>query len=70
VKSGIGVATAREALMSRYRRLEIEAGAFFYTLALAGRGSDLWSASVNKRVGTALCAFAHPALALVQSTWM
>jgi hypothetical protein len=31
----------REALMSRYRRLKIEGGAFFYTLALADRGSDL-----------------------------
>jgi hypothetical protein len=27
--------------MSRYRRLQIEGGAFFYTLALAERGSDL-----------------------------
>jgi hypothetical protein len=27
--------------MSRYRRLKIEGGAFFYTLALADRGSDL-----------------------------
>ena len=27
--------------MSRYRRLKIEGGASFYTLALAGRGSDL-----------------------------
>jgi len=27
--------------MSRYRRLKIEGGAVFYTLALAGRGSDL-----------------------------
>ena len=31
----------REALMSRYRRLKIEGGAFFFTLALAGRDSDL-----------------------------
>ena len=31
----------REAVMSRYRRLKIEGGAFFYTLALADRGSDL-----------------------------
>jgi hypothetical protein len=29
----------REALMSRHRRLKIEGGAFFYTLALADRGS-------------------------------
>jgi hypothetical protein len=27
--------------MSRYRRLKIEGGAFFYALALADRGSDL-----------------------------
>jgi hypothetical protein len=27
--------------MSRYRRLKIEGGAFFFTLALAGLGSDL-----------------------------
>jgi putative transposase len=27
--------------MFRYRRLKIEGGAFFYTLALADRGSDL-----------------------------
>ena len=31
----------REALMSRYRRLKIEGGAFLFTLALADRGSDL-----------------------------
>ena len=31
----------REALMSRHRRLKIEGGVFFYTLALADRGSDL-----------------------------
>jgi hypothetical protein len=31
----------REALVSRYRRLKIEGGAFFFTLALAGRGGDL-----------------------------
>jgi len=29
----------REAPVSRYRRLKIEGGAFFYTLALADRGS-------------------------------
>jgi hypothetical protein len=33
--------TFREALTSRYRRFKIEGGAFFYTLALADRGSDL-----------------------------
>ena len=27
--------------MSRFRRLKIEGGAFFYTLALANRDSDL-----------------------------
>jgi hypothetical protein len=31
----------REALMSRYRRLKIEGGAFFITLALPDCGSDL-----------------------------
>jgi len=31
----------REAPMSRHRRLKIEGGAFFLTLALADRGSDL-----------------------------
>jgi hypothetical protein len=31
----------REALTSRHRRLKIEGGVFFYTLALADRGSDL-----------------------------
>ena len=31
----------REAPMSRCRRLKIEGGAFFCTLALADRGSDL-----------------------------
>jgi hypothetical protein len=31
----------REALTSRSRRLKIEGGAFFYTLALADGGSDL-----------------------------
>jgi hypothetical protein len=41
VKSGIGVATAREALMSRYRRIKIEGGALFFTLAFADRGGDL-----------------------------
>ena len=33
--------------MSRYRRLKIEGGAFFYALALADRGG------VNERVGYA-----------------
>jgi hypothetical protein len=27
--------------MSRYRRLKIEGGAFFFTLAVADRGGDL-----------------------------
>jgi len=30
----------RAALMSRYRRLKIEGGAFFYALALADRGEN------------------------------
>jgi hypothetical protein len=29
-----------EALMSRYRRLKIEGGAFFYALVFADRGGD------------------------------
>jgi hypothetical protein len=33
--------TVREARMSRYRRLKIEGGAFFDTLALADHGGDL-----------------------------
>jgi hypothetical protein len=31
----------RKALLSRYRRLKIEDGTYFYTLALADRGIDL-----------------------------
>ncbi len=53
--------------MSRYLRLKIEGGAFFFTLALAGRGSGdatkLSGRLANERVGTALRAFAHPTLA-------
>jgi hypothetical protein len=49
--------------MCRYRRLKIEGGVFLFALALADRGSDLWSASMNERVGTALRAFAHPTFA-------
>jgi hypothetical protein len=33
--------TFRETPTPRYGRLKIEGGAFFYTLALADRGSDL-----------------------------
>jgi hypothetical protein len=46
----------REALMSRYRRLKIEGGAFFCTRARADRGgnaTELYGRSVNKRVGKA-----------------
>jgi len=49
--------------MSRYRRLKIEGGAFFYALALADRGgnaSELSGRFGDERVGTALCAFAYP----------
>jgi hypothetical protein len=35
----------REAPTSRYRRLKIEGGAFFYTLALADRGGDATESS-------------------------
>jgi hypothetical protein len=43
VSKGSAVPTKafREALVSRYRRLKIEGGAFFFTLALASRGSVL-----------------------------
>ena len=56
----------RDALMSRYPRLNIEGRAFFYTVALAdcgGNGPNYPDAPVNERVGTALRAFAHPTLA-------
>jgi len=47
--------------MSRHRRLKIDGGAFFFTLAFVDRGSDM---SVgHERVGTALRAFAGPTLA-------
>ena len=50
--------------MSRYRRVEIEGGTFFFTLTLADRSSDLlvryivrlrriYGVRVNERVGTA-----------------
>jgi hypothetical protein len=48
VKSGIGVATAREALMSRYRRLKIEGGAFFYTPADRGGNATKLSRRFGK----------------------
>jgi hypothetical protein len=43
VRNAVPIKALREALMSRYRRLEIEGGTFFYTLALAltDRGGDL-----------------------------
>lgn len=51
----------QEAPMSRHRRLKIDGGAFFFTLAFVDRGSDM---SVgHERVGTALRAFAGPTLA-------
>jgi hypothetical protein len=34
--------------MSRYRRLKIEGGAFFYTLAVVDRGSDLLVRQQNR----------------------
>jgi hypothetical protein len=42
----------REAPMSRYRRLKIEGGAFFFTLAPADQGSDL---SGRVLINSALC---------------
>jgi putative transposase len=59
VKSGIAFATEREAPMSRYRRLKIEGGAFFFTLALAGRGGDL----LVRHIERLRRAFAYPTLA-------
>ena len=41
MRSAVLTKALREALISRYRRLKIEGGAFFYTLVLADRGSDL-----------------------------
>jgi hypothetical protein len=40
-RSAVPTKPLREARMSRYRRLKMESGAFFFALALAGRGSDL-----------------------------
>jgi hypothetical protein len=40
-RSAVPTKVFREALVSRYRRLKIEGGAFFLTLALADCGSDL-----------------------------
>jgi hypothetical protein len=39
-RSAVPTKVFREALLSRYRRLKIEGGAFFFTLPLIGRGSD------------------------------
>lgn len=53
--------------MSRYWRLKIEGGAFLFSLALAESGSvgatKLSGRLGNERMGTALRAFARPALA-------
>ncbi len=40
-RSAVPTKLSRQTPMSRYRRLKIEGGAFFFTLALADRGSDL-----------------------------
>jgi hypothetical protein len=40
VRNAAPIKALREALMSRHRRLKIEGGALFYTLALADRGGD------------------------------
>jgi hypothetical protein len=37
-RSAVPTKAFREALMPRYRRLKIEGGTFFFTLALADRG--------------------------------
>lgn len=39
----------REALISRYRRLKIESGAFFYSLALADRRGN--ATELSERFG-------------------
>jgi hypothetical protein len=39
-RSAVPTKAFREAPMSRYRRLKIEGGALFYTLAPADHGSD------------------------------
>ena len=47
--------------MSRYRRLRIEGGAFFFTLALADRGSDLLVRHIERlRVAYAQVENRHP----------
>ena len=38
--------------MSRYRRLKIEGGAFFFTLALADRGATTGDKTAPERVGS------------------
>jgi hypothetical protein len=40
-RSAVPTKALREAPMSRYQRLKIEGGAFFFALALADHGSDL-----------------------------
>ncbi len=40
-RSAVPTKPLRQARMSRYRRLQIQGGAFFFTLALAERGGDL-----------------------------
>ena len=49
--------------MSRYQRLKIEDGVFSKCLRSPTVATIFWSGSVNERVGTALRAFPHPALA-------
>jgi hypothetical protein len=41
VRSAVPTKPLRETPMSRYRRLKIKGGAFFYTLALADRGGNV-----------------------------
>jgi hypothetical protein len=47
-RSALPTKAFQDALMSRYRRLKIEGGAFFYTLALADRGGDLLVRHTNR----------------------
>jgi hypothetical protein len=53
--------------MSRYRRLKIEGGAFFFTLALADRGSNLLVRHIE-RLRSAYAEMEKPWMASVGAT--
>jgi len=46
-RNAVPIRAFREALISGYRRLKIEGGAVFFTLAPADRGSDLLGRLMN-----------------------